>query len=246
MKLHPITWWLTFSLVAVGLIKAHNLGLALCTCVLVAIVVHRYKESGPWNKSFLFSFKVALFLISFRLFFAIFVGIPIPGHTLITLPTLPMPSWLAGLRIGGPIVYERLKVTLLDASSLAVVVLLFGAATSMTNPRRLIKSFPPIFNELGTILVIATSLTPQLVTNLDRIKKAQRMRGYSANRFLRWRQVAMPLLEDSLARSLDLAAAMDARGYGMHRTRTNYQQSRFSFKDLSVLTIGLIFLVIFR
>ena len=94
------------------------------------------------------------------------------------------------------------------------------------------------------VLVIATTLTPQLVGNLKRIRIAQKLRGINANRFLSWRQIAMPLLEDSLARALDLAAAMDSRGYGVSRKRSKYRPQKFQLKDAVVVASSLAFLAV--
>jgi energy-coupling factor transporter transmembrane protein EcfT len=92
--------------------------------------------------------------------------------------------------------------------------------------------------------VIATSLTPQLVANLKRIRIAQKMRGINTKKFLSWRQIAMPLLEDSLARALDLAAAMDSRGYGVSRKRSKYRPQKFNFRDLLMISTSFLFLAV--
>lgn len=94
------------------------------------------------------------------------------------------------------------------------------------------------------VLVIATSITPQLVANLKRIRIAQKMRGINTNRLLSWRQIAMPLLEDSLARALDLAAAMDARGYGLSRKRSKYRPHKIQFKDALLVASSLAVLAV--
>jgi energy-coupling factor transporter transmembrane protein EcfT len=151
---------------------------------------------------------------------------------------------MAGIRLGGAVTWERISSTIYESFDIASIIVLFGAATSLTNPRALIRTFPPIFYEIGMILVIATSLTPQLVSNLKRIKIAQQIRGASKNRFLAWRQIAMPLLEDSLARSLDLAAALDSRGYGISRVRSKYRPQTFQIKDYTVVTICMLFLAV--
>jgi energy-coupling factor transporter transmembrane protein EcfT len=91
----------------------------------------------------------------------------------------------------------------------------------------------PIFiYEFGVALVIATSVLPQLVTSASRIKSAQRMRGVERRG---WAGVALPLLEESLARSLDLAAAMDARGYGYSRQRSRYRREKLVARDLTII-----------
>jgi energy-coupling factor transporter transmembrane protein EcfT len=151
---------------------------------------------------------------------------------------------MAGIRLGGAVTWERVSSTILESFDIAIIIVLFGATTSLTNPRALIRSFPPIFYELGMILIISSSLTPQLVGNLKRIRNAQQIRGVSRNRFLAWRQIAMPLLEDSLARSLDLAAAMDARGYGISRTRSKYRPQKFQIVDLAVISTSILILAV--
>jgi energy-coupling factor transporter transmembrane protein EcfT len=95
----------------------------------------------------------------------------------------------------------------------------------------------PIFiYEFGVALVIATSVLPQLVTSATRIKSAQRMRGIQRRG---WAGVALPLLEESLARSLDLAAAMDSRGYGFSRKRSRYRREKMLTHDLTVIVSAL-------
>ena len=140
--------------------------------------------------------------------------------------------------------WQRISATLLESIGIASIIVLFGAATALTNPRSLLRSMPPIFYEVAMVLVIATSLTPQLVENLKRIRIAQRLRGISSNRFWSWRQIAMPLLEDSLARALDLAAAMDSRGYGLSRKRSKYRPHRYQLKDALLLISGFAFLAV--
>ena len=188
--------------------------------------------------------KLALYVIAFRVFIGVIIGVPVPGHNLFTLPTIPLPSWAAGIRLGGAVTWERVSSTVIESLNIAAIIALFGAATSVTNPRSVLRSLPPLFYELGTVLIIATTLTPQLVGNLKRIKVAQEIRGISSNRFLAWRQLAMPLLEDSLARALDLAAAMDSRGYGIKRKRSKYRIQRFRINDALFVATALAALVV--
>ena len=223
-----------------------NNWVTLICIVAVSLLVKKYKVAGPWSNSFNFALKLALFVITFRVLIGVIIGVPVPGTNLFTLPTIPLPDWMAGIRLGGPVTLERVSSTVVESFDIATIIIFFGAATSLTNPRSVIKSFPPIFYELGMVLIIASSLTPQLVSNLKRIQIAQKTRGISANRFLSWRQIAMPLLEDSLARSLELAAAMDARGYGVSRTRSKYRPIKFALLDYVIIFAALLSLVVLR
>lgn len=201
-------------------------------------MVYFFKSDGPWAESYNWALKLAAAVIIFRVFIGIVIGVPVPGTTLFTVPSIPLPRWMAGITLGGAVTWERVYSTFLESLNIASIIALFGAATALTNPRALLRAVPPIFYEAAMVLVIATSLTPQLVENLKRIRVAQRMRGISASRFFSWRQIAMPLLEDSLARALDLAAAMDARGYGISRKRSRYRPHKYQVRDLLLLASG--------
>jgi energy-coupling factor transporter transmembrane protein EcfT len=85
---------------------------------------------------------------------------------------------------------------------------------------------------------------PQIVTSVKRIRMAQRLRGQSTKGFTSWKRVAIPLLEESLARSLDLAAAMDSRGYGVSKKRSRYRPISWKLKDSLVVASALFVLVI--
>lgn len=222
--------------------RLHNTWLTAGVIIIVTALVYKYKSDGPWADSYTWALKLAFAVIAFRVFVGIVIGVPVPGRVLFTLPTIPMPHWMAGITLGGAVTWERVSSTIVESLTIASIIALFGAATALTNPRALLRAIPPVFYEVGMVLVIATSLTPQLVGNLKRIRIAQKMRGINTNRFMSWRQIAMPLLEDSLARALDLAAAMDSRGYGISRKRSKYRPQRFAFKDALLVASSLLFL----
>lgn len=224
--------------------RLQNSWLTIATIALVSLLVFKFKSDGPWADSYKWALKLALAVILFRVFIGIIIGVPVPGSVLFTIPTIPLPDWMAGITLGGAVTWERVSSTIIESLNIASIIALFGAATALTNPRAVLRSIPPIFYEVGMVLVIATTLTPQLVGNLKRIRIAQKMRGISTNRFLSWRQIAMPLLEDSLARALDLAAAMDSRGYGQSRKRSKYRPQKFAFRDLLFLSTSLAFLAV--
>ena len=89
-----------------------------------------------------------------------------------------------------------------------------GAANSLANPKRLLRSMPSALYEIGTAMVVAVTVLPQLADSARRVRAAQRLRGGEAGRVRRLRRLLVPVLEDALERSLALAAGMDTRGYG--------------------------------
>lgn len=242
--MHPFAWWLWSALLATTLVRLQITWLTLATIALLSLLVKKYKSNGPWSDSFYWALKLAVAVILFRILIGVVIGVPVPGHVLFSLPQIPLPNWMAGITLGGPVTWERVSSAAIESLNIAAIIAIFGAATSLTNPRAILRSIPPVFYEVGMVLVIATTLTPQLVANLKRIRIAQQMRGVSRNRFMSWRQIAMPLLEDSLARALDLAAAMDSRGYGYSRKRSKYRPQRFTIKDAAFVTTSLLFLAV--
>jgi energy-coupling factor transport system permease protein len=107
---------------------------------------------------------------------------------------------------------------------LACLLCCVGAANTLANPKRALRVLPGALYELGTAVTVALSVAPQLVESVARVRKARRLRGAGWQR-AGWRGaagrrlgvlrgVAIPVLHDALERSLRLAAAMDARGYG--------------------------------
>ena len=66
---------------------------------------------------------------------------------------------------------------------------------------------------------MAINLAPQLIESLSRVRRARGLRGKS-KRTSRLAGIVIPVLEDTLDRSLLLAASMDARGFGRRGNQT--------------------------
>lgn len=221
--LHPLSWWIWAGCLAIGIAKASSVPLALIAVGAVTVVVVRKSEDAPWAKSFYWALKIGVWVIAIRTLTGILIGVPSVGRSLFTIPEIPLPTWMPGIRIGGVVTLERLMATAHDGIMLATIIALLGAAASLASPHRLLRSMPVMVYEFGVAVVIATSVLPQLVSSSKRIRQAQRLRGQNNHGLRGWRRLALPLLEDALARSLELAAAMDSRGYGFSRKRSKYR-----------------------
>lgn len=232
-----MTYWICAIGVIGAVISANNSLFAIATVMGAALLVKLRSGNAPWVRSFWFSLKLGLFILLVRALMGVLIGIPIPGSNIFTLPILPLPSWMAGIRIGGAVTQERLFASIAEGLIIAAVIALFGAAVSLTSPHRLLRVLPVIIYEFGVALVIATSALPQLVSSISRIRNARILRG---NEKPSWVSIALPLLEDSLARSLDLAAAMDSRGYGISRSRSKYRPISWRGSDTAIAGSGLI------
>jgi energy-coupling factor transporter transmembrane protein EcfT len=234
-SLHPLTWWICSLLIIGAVIGADSAWFAGSALAVAAILVWRLATDAPWAKSFWFSLKLGSLILIIRTVVGVAIGVPIPGTAIITLPILPLPSWLAGIRIGGVITQERLSSSLHEGLIIVAVISLFGAAVSLTSPHKLLRVTPVMIYEFGVATVIATSALPNLVQSVARIRRARALRGDEKPS---WRSIALPLLEDSLSRSLDLAAAMDARGFGVSRNRSRYRPIAWQGADSTIVALS--------
>jgi energy-coupling factor transporter transmembrane protein EcfT len=232
---HPLTFWALFSCLAVGVVAADSATLALLAVGGAALIVKFYKQDGPWSASFHWSLIAGLVLISIRAVTGILIGVPRIGVVLFTLPRINLPSWLPGIRIGGPVTWERLSSSLHEGLIIATVIALFGAANSVTSPHKLLRVLPSRNYQVGVTLTIATSVFPQLISSIARIRQAQFLRSGSKPRISR---IAIPLLEESLARAVLLAEAMEARGFGQSKSQSRYRPINYSLRDLAWIASG--------
>lgn len=242
LSLHPLTWWIWAIGLAFAVIRFDNTVFTLSCVGAVAVVVFINRENAPWGQSFNWTLKLSAWILFIRTIIGVLIGVPIPGITLFTVPIVPLPSWMPGIRIGGSVTYERLASAITEGILICAIIVIFGAAASLTSPHRLLRVLPVYMYEFGISIVIATSVLPQIVSSVSRIRKAQRLRGQSLRGFASWRRVAIPLLEESLARSLDLAAAMDSRGYGVSKKRSRYRPIKWKAADSAVILSALIVL----
>lgn len=237
--LHPLTMWIWAILLSIGAVALDNVWVAVAIIVFSAVLVRIRNDDSPWSSTFWWALRLGIFIIAFRAIVGVLIGVPIPGTVLFSIPRLDLPSWMPGIRIGGAVTRERLSSSVHEGMIIATLIALFGAATSLTSPHKLLRVLPVFIYEIGITLVIATSVFPQLASSFQRIRKAQKLRGIEGAKF---RNLALPLLEQSLTRSLQLAESMDSRGYGTSRKRSRYRPEKWRRRD-SLIVITSIFLL---
>ncbi|KRF07617.1 cobalt ABC transporter permease [Nocardioides sp. Soil777] len=218
--LHPVAWWVWAIGLAAAATLTTNPFLLLLLVAVAAVVVQARRSDHPWARSFRLYVWLGVAIVLIRVVFRIVFGGVDGGHVLLGLPTVPLPEWVAGVRLLGPLTVESLLAGLYDGLRLATIVICIGAANSLANPKRLLTSVPPALYEIGTALVVAVTVFPQLADSARRVRAAQALRGGADGRVGRLRRFLVPVLEDALERSLALAAGMDTRGYGRAGTAT--------------------------
>lgn len=216
-RVHAGAWWLW----AIGLVVAATrttnpllLGMILAAS---ALVVAARRSSDTWAGGYRAYLIVALAVIGIRMLFRILLGGDFGIHVLFELPRLALPSWAGGVALGGEVTLEELLAGLYDGLRLATVVVCVGAANTLADPRRLVTTLPQSLGAVATSAVVALSLAPQLVESFFRVRRARRLRGDTSRGLRSLPSLLVPLLEDTLHRSLALAASMESRGYGHRR-----------------------------
>lgn len=234
---HPLTFWSIFTALAAGVVISDSSIAAAVALGGAAIIVSRFRGDGPWRNSFKWSLVAGLYLMTIRAIAGVIIGVPRAGETLFTLPRIYLPSWMPGIRIGGPVTWERLSFSLQEGLIIATVIALFGAANSVTSPHKLLRVLPSRVYQIAVTLTIATSVFPQLISSITRIRQAQFLRSGQKPRISR---VAIPLLEESLGKAVALAESMEARGFGQSKTQSRYRPVRYANRDLALIVAGFI------
>ncbi|WP_330461824.1 energy-coupling factor transporter transmembrane protein EcfT [Streptomyces sp. NBC_00820] len=213
--LHPGAWWLWSLGLGTAATRTTNPLLLALLIAVAGYVVATHRSTAPWARSYTAFAKLAVAVLFIRIAFTVVLGSPIPGtHVLFTLPEVPLPQWAQGIRLGGEVTAEALLFSGYNGLKLAALLICVGAANALASPARLLKSLPGALYEAGVAVVVALTFAPHLIADVQRLRAARRLRGRPDRGVRGLLQVGLPVLEGALERSVALAAAMDARGYG--------------------------------
>ena len=216
--LHPAAWWVWAGCLAGAASRTTNPILLALVASVAAFVVSARRTSAPWSRSLVVFFRLGLVVIVLRVVIQMAFGDRLPGHVLFALPQVPLPSWAAGVSVGGPVTAEAVLQAAVDGLRLAVVLVCFGAANSLASPYRLLRCLPAVLYEAGVAVTVTLAFAPEVVMAIGAVRDARRLRGRPTGGIAGLRGMAIPVLETALDRSLQLASSMDARGYGRRVT----------------------------
>ncbi|MGH3979860.1 MAG: CbiQ family ECF transporter T component [Pseudonocardiaceae bacterium] len=232
--LHPGAWWLWALGLAAAASRTKNPVPLVLIIAVTGLVVAARRTDAPWARAYRAFLKLALLVIAIRIVLQALLSEGAQGVTvLFTLPEVPMPDSFAGVKLGGDVTAEAVLTAFYDGLQLATILVCMGAANSLASARRLLRCVPGALYEVGVATVVALTFAPQLVTDAARVRSAHRLRGHSGGGIAMFTRTAMPVVEGALERSVELAAAMDSRGYG--RTTAS---SRGSRRWTAALTFG--------
>lgn len=120
--------------------------------------------------------------------------------------------------IGGPITLEALVSSGLDALQILAVLAVFAAFSAGADYYAILRAVPAFMHQVAMITSIAITFVPQTVTRFAEIREAQALRGHRIRRVGDLLPLIMPLLSGGMERSINLAEAMEARGFSRSAT----------------------------
>ena len=125
---------------------------------------------------------------------------------------------------GNPVTAEGLASAGLDALQIGATLAVFAAFSAGADYYALLRSTPPALHQVGLVTSIAITFVPQTITRFLEIREAQALRGHRIRRMGDLVPLVIPLLGGGMERSMDLAEAMEARGFsraGANARRTS-------------------------
>jgi energy-coupling factor transporter transmembrane protein EcfT len=243
-KFHPLFFWLwAITLLVILLISNSALVSLSISAGAIALVLMKPSKTY-WYQSFRWSIRLATLAFTLRMAIGVMIGVPMPGRVLFTIPSITLPDLFVGIRLGGDVTSQRLTSAFNEASLLVALILIFAAASALSNPHEFLRVLPRKYYGIGLATVIASSVAPQSARSIQRVRAARRLRGENSTGIASYRKVGIPVLEESLERSIDLAASLESRGYGYFPNPSRYRPHIWRLRETIALA-GPIYALIF-
>ena len=236
--LHPGAWWAWSIGLGVAATRTTNPVLLALVLGVAGYVVAARRSDAPWARAYVAFLKLGAFVLVIRLVLQVVFGQPLPGRVLFRLPEVDAPDWLAGIRLGGPVTVEAVAGQLYDGLRLGTLLACVGAANALASPYRLLRALPGALYEAGVAVTVALAFAPQALVSARAVREARRLRGRATRGPASLRGLVVPVLEGALARSVQLAASMDARGYGRRAGPPGRAAAFAMFGGLLALCVG--------
>ena len=111
---HPAAWWGWALGMAVAVSTTNNPLLLLLALAVVALVVAARRGSSPWARAFRLYLWLGLAIVVVRVVLHVLVGPEVRRDRLFHLPEVTLPSWAAGIQLGGTVYLEGLLAAALQ------------------------------------------------------------------------------------------------------------------------------------
>ena len=244
---HPGAWWVLGLALAVAAGQATNFVSVSVVTAIAVVTMLAFRSDAPWAQSARFYLGLAAFVLLTRVIFRIIFNGQVGGTDIIlNLPTLSVSIGFGpALTLFGDISAATLSAATLDGLRLSAIILSVAMANTLANPRKLLKNTPGALYEVATAISVAINLAPQLIESIQRVRRSRGLRGRNKGIGV-FASIVIPALEDTMDRSLALAASMDARGFGRRGNMslgTLRLARALSFSSAVILAVGAYLLV---
>lgn len=150
---------------------------------------------------------------------------------LLTLPrALPL--------VGGPVTLEAAAFGVARGLALWALFAVSSVLNDVLSPYELARLAPRFLRQAGLVVSIMLAFVPQTVRSFRQVREAQAIRGHQLRGVRDLAALLVPLLTDSLEKAVQLAEAMEARGYGKSQT-SNFGTARAYAKSQMLMAGGL-------
>jgi energy-coupling factor transport system permease protein len=139
-----------------------------------------------------------------------------------------LPDWWP--LVGGPWTVEALLFGIASGLALAAAMLAMAPLSLLLEPHQVVDALPAPLARTGAAMAASLNLVPALARSFTAISEAQRMRGWRPRGPGSWGEVVVPAVLTAIEDSIQLAEAMEARGFGSG-PRTRYRPPAWSRAD---------------
>ena len=189
--------------------------------------------------------KLVVFFIPFVILFNLIVNAN--GETV--LWQLPFRIPIFGML---NITLEELAFSLTMCIRIAAILGAFAVLNLTTDPDDLLCAVTKLRLPYRSVVVtsLSTKFVPVLFSDLKNVQEAQRSRGVDFSkgtpkeRVKKYGAIFFPLLSKSLDRSVQIAEAMESRGFGRYEKRSFYKDTKISLSDIFLIVVSIAPLII--
>lgn len=203
---HPLTWLLWLAAAVVPALTTRNPLYLLILLLTIAVVYMALGARSPLASSWGVFLRAGLFLWGTTFLFDALTA----HYGTTVLFSLPR-SWPL---IGGRITLEAVVFGMTSGLALITLLLVFAVFNTLVDHYRLLRLMPPFLHQAGVVASIALTFVPSTARSLREIREAQMVRGHRFRGLRDLLPLFMPLVTSGLERAIQLAEAMEARGFG--------------------------------
>lgn len=153
------------------------------------------------------------------------------AHVLLALPAaIPV--------LGGPLTLESVVFGVGAGLGIAAAALAMAPLSMVLDAHQLVEALPAPLHRTGTMLAAAINLAPGIGRSAVAVREAQTLRGWRARGVRSYADILVPVTLTALENSIQMAEAMDARGYGSG-PRTRLSPPRWGLNDKLTLAAAI-------